>query len=97
MEKNRDLVYSFEIQENVKFNFMLDDGTTGYEGIVPLENNQYKFIFHNHYLVEAKHNRDLKSITLQSNVNIIDTGVNENGILILGLGNPDFFRTHLNI
>lgn len=95
MENN--LKYTFEVPEGINFNFMLDNGTIGHSGISVLSERQYQFTFDNSYSVIAKYNNESKSIMLYSNVEITDTGTNPNGIRILGLGDPDFFRTHLNL
>ena len=91
------LNHTFELQTETNFNFMLDDGTFGHKSLSVLKEHHYRFEFKNDYLVESVYNPKTKSVSFYSNVPITDTGTKPNGIRILGLGDPELFRTHLNL
>lgn len=91
------LNHTFELPERTNFNFMSDDGTVGYSSISVLAEHHYQFNFKNDYIVKSVYNPKTKIVTFNSNVKITDTGTNPQGIRILGLGDPEFFRTHLNL
>lgn len=93
----KELNHTFELPEKTNFNFMLDDGTVGYSGISVLGEHEYQFGFKNDYIVKSVYNPNTKTVNFYSNVDITDTGTNPKGIKILGLGDPHFFRTHLNL
>lgn len=90
---NDELKYFLDLPENAQFNFLSDDGTIGYKSIQVMGNNEYLFKFENNVLVQSINSQLTKSNRFYSNTKMTDTGINPNGVRIIGLGNPEAFES----